>query len=983
MSNIHKPTPAHNAPALNTAIAAHLAQQAPTRSPQSALEATLRPLQPSRPQWGRLLTVATAALLSLSALTGCGKKMTPQEREDAFTLAQKIASEGRRSEAVQLYRDLADDNHASSQFALGAALLIGQGVEKNEKQAAKWFRKAAEQGHAGAQHILGLALSTGNGVAKDEAEAAQWFRKAAEQNWPDAQYNLGNALLFGKGIPSNREEAIVWLRKAREEGNSEARKLLLQIERVDTLAEEMDKTDDVARFVWRLTELNTIDFPEPARIAGRENKKFAEYIQNATKNLLEKSELDAAETHLAAWEKASKGLLRKNASPEEVRLWAETDAKMKKFAAEFDRLAVSKARTDATRRAIASAANESSVAKLVAELPSAERPVVEEARLARLDKLKNIRIAKSRERLRNAATEQEIAAIITDLPGAERSIVEKERIARTIEVRAEHESRLAELKDARIAKATEALEKASTEQEVSAIVSDLPADEQALVSRVGNARLAELKNARITKARRALKTATDDQTIADIVTDLPEAERPLVEKERVARIAQLIELKNARITKVRRDLEKAATTQEIAVIVATLPKSERGEIEKEQIAHTYRVIELKNARIAKANAALKIAPDDQVISNIITDLPEDERTLVAQARTVRLRELKNARIAKASAALKIAPDDQAVASIIANLPTDEHALVGQIRSKRISELKNARITKAREGLKKAVTEQEISNIIAHLPADEHEFVEDEKVSRQAALLRASTERNARLAKVRTELKNATTPQAVAAVVATLPEIERPLVEKERVGQLAQLVFLQSLKYPRRVLLPGNVPLDFMPAPAGTFMMGKPNSKDSSNWSHKVTLTKPFLIGRYEVTQEQWQAVMEGYPKEFLDKEGHHNEDLKARLKKNLKHPMIYVSWEDAIAFSKKLTEQERKAGRLPIGWKYTLPTEAQWEYACRAGTTGDYSGTGKALEMGWDMWGRDEPHDVGLKRANAWGRECPFFSVKSLAGIST
>ena len=83
-------------------------------------------------------------------------------------------------------------------------------------------------------------------------------------------------------------------------------------------------------------------------------------------------------------------------------------------------------------------------------------------------------------------------------------------------------------------------------------------------------------------------------------------------------------------------------------------------------------------------------------------------------------------------------------------------------------------------------------------------------------------------------------------------------------------------------------------------------------------------------------------------------------------PVEEVSWDDAMAFCRKLTERERAAFRLPEGYAYTLPTEAQWEYACRAGTTGDYAGN--LDSMGWyDQNSRRTTHPVGQKQANAWG----------------
>ncbi len=120
--------------------------------------------------------------------------------------------------------------------------------------------------------------------------------------------------------------------------------------------------------------------------------------------------------------------------------------------------------------------------------------------------------------------------------------------------------------------------------------------------------------------------------------------------------------------------------------------------------------------------------------------------------------------------------------------------------------------------------------------------------------------------------------------------------------------------------------------------------------HDVTLSKGYWLGSTEVTQGQWESVMGNNPSNFK------GSDL----------PVDTVSWEDAMSFCRKLTERERSAGRLPAEMAYTLPSEAQWEYACRAGTSGAYAGDLDA--MGWySSNSGDRTHPVGTKCANAWG----------------
>ena len=136
-------------------------------------------------------------------------------------------------------------------------------------------------------------------------------------------------------------------------------------------------------------------------------------------------------------------------------------------------------------------------------------------------------------------------------------------------------------------------------------------------------------------------------------------------------------------------------------------------------------------------------------------------------------------------------------------------------------------------------------------------------------------------------------------------------------------------------------MELVYVPAGSFMMG---SKKLSNEMpvHEVTISKGFYMGRYEVTQEQWQKVMRTNPSSL---EGD-----------NL--PVENVSWLDTQEFIRKLNE-------MNDGYTYRLPTEAEWEYACRAGTTGDYAGELGA--MAWYGHNASQTHPVGQKQPNAFG----------------
>ncbi|HXA80247.1 MAG TPA: formylglycine-generating enzyme family protein, partial [Opitutaceae bacterium] len=85
-------------------------------------------------------------------------------------------------------------------------------------------------------------------------------------------------------------------------------------------------------------------------------------------------------------------------------------------------------------------------------------------------------------------------------------------------------------------------------------------------------------------------------------------------------------------------------------------------------------------------------------------------------------------------------------------------------------------------------------------------------------------------------------------------------------------------------------------------------------------------------------------------------------------PVEKVSWNDAMEFCRRVTASEKAAGHVLPGYEYTLPTEAEWEYACRAGTTGDYAGDGNLDHMGWyDGNSQAKTHEVANKQPNVWG----------------
>lgn len=164
----------------------------------------------------------------------------------------------------------------------------------------------------------------------------------------------------------------------------------------------------------------------------------------------------------------------------------------------------------------------------------------------------------------------------------------------------------------------------------------------------------------------------------------------------------------------------------------------------------------------------------------------------------------------------------------------------------------------------------------------------------------------------------------------------------------------------KLSLPDGLEIKFVYIPAGEFEMGSENGEADEKPVHRVKISRGFEIGQTEVTQAQWRTVMGDNPSFFKD---------------CAECPVEQVSWEDVQLFVAKLN-------KLDDGHKYRLPTEAEWEYAARAGTTGDFAGD--LNETAWyfknsgdkfldEEWSSDHlrsnnnrTHPVGLKKPNNW-----------------
>lgn len=167
--------------------------------------------------------------------------------------------------------------------------------------------------------------------------------------------------------------------------------------------------------------------------------------------------------------------------------------------------------------------------------------------------------------------------------------------------------------------------------------------------------------------------------------------------------------------------------------------------------------------------------------------------------------------------------------------------------------------------------------------------------------------------------------------------------------------LHPIREGEKISIP-DLKLELLWVKPGEFTMGSSSEEPQRNKAEgpqtRVKISRGFWLGKTEVTQSQYEKVTGQNPSHFKEQ----GKDL----------PVERVSWRSAMEFCKKLNERERSAGRLPVGYEYTLPTEAQWEYAYRAGTTGEYPEEPDA--MAWHKENSGEStHPVGLRRPNPWG----------------
>ncbi|MCR4572450.1 MAG: SUMF1/EgtB/PvdO family nonheme iron enzyme [Lentisphaeria bacterium] len=256
---------------------------------------------------------------------------------------------------------------------------------------------------------------------------------------------------------------------------------------------------------------------------------------------------------------------------------------------------------------------------------------------------------------------------------------------------------------------------------------------------------------------------------------------------------------------------------------------------------------------------------------------------------------------------------------------------------------------------------------------EREFQEAE-AARQAAEAKAAAEKKAAdEARKEAEKMERERQAAEAARLA----VEKKAAEEARLAEQQRKAEEEARRKDAwtnsdRIFSVNGVTLTLKPVRRGRFQMGSPESeagRSKDETQHWVTLTEDFWMGETEVTQAQWKAMMGTTLPEQADKQ-FPGKGQNYIWGQGDNYPMYFVSWEEARDFCRKLTSRERDAGKLSNKWEFTLPTEAQWEYAARGGDKSNgyrkYSG-GDTLEwVGWyfENSGQGRLHDKDWKLDN-------------------
>jgi formylglycine-generating enzyme required for sulfatase activity len=300
----------------------------------------------------------------------------------------------------------------------------------------------------------------------------------------------------------------------------------------------------------------------------------------------------------------------------------------------------------------------------------------------------------------------------------------------------------------------------------------------------------------------------------------------------------------------------------------------------------------------------------------------ERQRLAAEAKAKEEVEERERQRLAAEARVKAEAEERERQRLAAEVKAAEQRAIAEARVKAEAEERERQRLAAEARIKEEVEERERQRLAAEVKAAEQRAIAEARVKAEAE--ERERQRLAAEAKVKAE--------AAEMVVATKLGLTSPFAAGLR-GQV------------------GDVPVRWIPA--GRYTMGSfgvEEGRYSNEQQHEVVLTRGFFLAETECTQAQWRPVMGNNP----------------ALVKGSDRPVEQVSWGEAVEYCRKLTTKQRTGGILPEGWEWRLPTEAEWEYAARAGTSGARHGELDAIAWYNGNSGR-QTHPVRQKAANGWG----------------
>ena len=226
---------------------------------------------------------------------------------------------------------------------------------------------------------------------------------------------------------------------------------------------------------------------------------------------------------------------------------------------------------------------------------------------------------------------------------------------------------------------------------------------------------------------------------------------------------------------------------------------------------------------------------------------------------------------------------------------------------------------------------------------------------------------------------------LALLIAFLPGKTSPEISQNTVETVSEVESPPAVEETNERIQISDLGIEMIPVKAATFMMGAQEGEPQSQADetlHRVTISEDYYLSKYEISVAAWKVFTEASSYEtvsetrgwssYYDNRGSWEHRVNSVNWRNINleddDAISMITYEDALEFCQWLSNRERSAGRLPAGFEYTLPTEAQWENACRAGSTTPYANGKTPDQLGWTRENSaNRVRKRGLKEPNDWG----------------